>query len=223
MYRIILGVILVFCLAGPGHGADKAYVTDSYKITFRTGPSLENKIISMLSSGQPLDVLETTGDWSRVRILEKGESPLEGWVLSRYLTTRIPWEIQANSLRKENSKLKEKLNPLEGELNKARRRGQELAAKLQKATAALQKLEKEYGSLEQGAAGYLKLRDTHRIIESNLEFSQKEVQKLADENERLRSSERNKWFAIGALVLLCGFIIGLIIGRQQKKRRSAYY
>ena len=223
MYRIILGVILVFCLVGPGHGADRAYVTDSYKITFRTGPSLENKIISMLSSGQPLDVLETTDEWSHVRILEKGESALEGWVLSRYLTTRIPWEIQANALMKENSKLKEKLNPLEGELDIATRRGQELAAKLQKTTIALQKLEKEYESLKQGAAGYLKLRDTHSVIESRLDSSQKEVQRLADENVRLRSSERNKWFAIGALVLLCGFVIGMVIGRQQKKRRSSYY
>jgi len=223
MYRIILGVILVFCLVGPGHGADRAYVTDSYKITFRTGPSLENKIISMLSSGQPLDVLETTGDWSHVRILEKGESVLEGWVLSRYLTARIPWEIQANTLRKENSKLKEKLNPLEGELDIATRQGRELAAKLRKTTVALQKLEKEYGSLKQGAAGYLKLRETHNVIESRLNSSQKEVQRLADENERLRSSERNKWFAIGALVLLCGFVVGMIIGRQQKKRRSSYY
>ena len=37
----------------------------------------------------------------------------------------------------------EKLKPLEGKLDIATRRGRELAAKLQKATAALQKLEKE--------------------------------------------------------------------------------
>ena len=44
---------------------------------------------------------------------------------------------------------------------------------------------------------------------------------LGEENQSLRSSERNKWFAIGALVLLCGLVFGMIVGRQQKKRR--YY
>jgi hypothetical protein len=34
--------------------ADKAYVTDSFEITLRTGPSNENKIIAMLFSGRPL-------------------------------------------------------------------------------------------------------------------------------------------------------------------------
>jgi SH3 domain protein len=223
MHRIILGVVVVFCFVGQVHGAVKAYVTDSYKITFRTGPSLENKIISMLSSGQPLEILDTNGDWSHVRLLDKGENALEGWVLSRYLTTRIPWEIQANTLRKENIALKEKLRPLEGELDSAVRREQELAAKLRETTDALQKLEKAYRSLKEGAADYLKLRDTHEVVESKLKFAQAEVQKLTSENEKLRVSERNKWFAIGALVLLCGFIIGLIIGRQQKRRRSSYY
>ncbi len=54
--------------------AQKAYVTDSLKITLRTGPSIENKIISMLDSGQPVEVLESIGEWSRVLVLGAAES-----------------------------------------------------------------------------------------------------------------------------------------------------
>jgi SH3 domain protein len=220
---LTLGVILAFSFVGQARGVTNAYVTDTYKITFRTGPSLENKIISMLSSGQPLEVLETQGDWSHVRLVENGESPMEGWVLSRYLTTRIPWERQANALKKENDELKEKLIPKEMELKDALRREKEISEKLQETTSALQKVNAAYESLKEGSADFLKLRESHQIIESKLEIAQKEVRELGDENERLRASERNKWFAIGALVLLCGFTIGVIIGRQQKKRRSSYY
>jgi len=41
--------------------ATKAYVTDTFEITLRTGPSSENRIIAMLFSGHPLDVLNTQG------------------------------------------------------------------------------------------------------------------------------------------------------------------
>ena len=46
--------------------------------------------------------------------------------------------------------------------------------------------------------------------------------KVTAEIETLRSSQRNRWFLSGAVVLLCGLLIGGIVGRQQKKKRSLY-
>jgi SH3 domain protein len=114
---------------------------------------------------------------------------MEGWVLSRYLITRQPWEIQARSLKRENAQLKTKLARIEREWEE---------------------------TLKQKVGDYLKLR-------TGYETAQETVQTLTEENETLRSSHRNKWFAMGALVLLCGLMIGLVTGRQQKKRRSSIY
>lgn len=225
MYRFqfILGIVLALCLMSQWSWAEKAYVTDSFRITLRTGPSVENKIIAMLPSGQPLEVMDSLGDWSHVRLLESGESSKEGWVLSRFLITRLPWEMRASSLIEENTGLKEKVTPLEKKLSDAVRGEQELAIKLQDVTEALQKLEKNYESLKQGAAGYLKLKATYTATRSKLEIIQKEIQGLTEENKKLRSTQRNKWFITGAAVLLCGLIIGLVLGRQQRKRRSSLY
>jgi len=82
--------------------ATEAYVTASFEITLRTGPSNENKIIAMLFSGRPLDVLSTRGEWSQVKVLD---SDKEGWVLSRYLVTRLPWEVQAKKLQEDSVSL----------------------------------------------------------------------------------------------------------------------
>ena len=65
-------IVLGFCLTGQWSWAEKAYVTDSLKVTFRTGPSTENKIVSMLSSGQPVEVLESQEKWTHVRLLGNG-------------------------------------------------------------------------------------------------------------------------------------------------------
>ncbi len=214
-----LGVLLSWEAAA----ASKAFVTDTLRVTFRTGPSIQYKIISMLSSGQPLDVIKEEGDWSLIRLTGEGSSGEEGWVMTRYLTTRTPWEQQATSLLKENTDLKEKLATTEKNLNDVLDREKDLTSKLHTSTEALEGLRKEFEALKRGAGGYLKLSTAHKVAKSKLESIQKEVQELSKENERLQSSQRNKWFATGALVLLCGLMIGLVFGRQHSKRRSSYY
>jgi SH3 domain protein len=223
MYRLkfILGVVLGLCMMSQLSWAQKAYVTDTLKITLRTGPSVENKIIEMLTSGQVVEVMDSLGDWSHVRLLENGESTKEGWLLSRFLITRLPWEVLARSLIEENTGLQEKLIPAEIKMSEALSREQKLTTKLRDTTEALRKLGNEYESLKQGSKGYLKLKDTHRATRSELERLKKDFRVVTEENRELRSSQRNKWFATGAIVLLCGLLIGLVLGRQQKKRRTS--
>ena len=89
--------------------ASKAFITDSFRISLRRGPSIENKILRFIPSGLPVKVYETQEGWSRVRLLGEDKGILEGWVLSRYLVRRLPWEKQAENLKEENTRLKEKL------------------------------------------------------------------------------------------------------------------
>jgi len=165
--------------------AKKAYVTDWFRISLRRGPSIENKILTFIPSGLPVEILESEEGWDRVRLLEGDQGSLEGWVLSRYLVTRLPWEKQAESLRKENTRLKEKIANIDSEW--------------------AEKVQQELASTRQ--------------LKENYEEKLKTVQILTKENEKLRSSRTKKWFVTGALVLVCGLMIGLILG----KRKSSYY
>lgn len=220
--QFIFAVIVGFCLITQQGWAEKAYVTDSFKVTFRTGPGVENKIISMLSSGQPVEVLDSLGEWSHVRLVESGESDKEGWVLTRYLVSRLPWELRASSLIAENTRLKEELTLAQKKLIETGRREQGLAAELRKSTEALHGLEKKYESLKEGSAHYLDLKSSYDTTQSELASTRKEVERLVKETDRLKASERNTSFAIGALVLLTGLIVGVVIGRRQKKRPRYY-
>jgi len=220
IYLVAILGVMVACQAA---AASKAHVTDSLRVTLQNGPSIKNKIVTMLSSGQPLEVLAEKGDWSHIRMTEEGSNGQEGWVMTRYLITRAPWELQATSLLEENKNLKEKLATTEKNLNDVTVLEKDLTSKLQTSTKALDGLRQEFEALKRGATGYLKLNAAHKVAKSKLESIQKEVQELSKENERLTSSQKNKWFATGALVLLCGLMIGLVFGRQQRKRRSTYY
>ena len=111
--------------------AAKAYVTDSVEITLRTGPSNENKITAMLFSGRPLEVLGTQGEWSQVKVLDDGK---EGWVVSRYLVTRLPWEVQAKKLQEDLVSLNAKLNRVQKEFNDESQQRQGLAVEIKRKT-----------------------------------------------------------------------------------------
>ncbi|RLB41085.1 MAG: TIGR04211 family SH3 domain-containing protein [Deltaproteobacteria bacterium] len=225
MKKALLGLGVFLCIVAfwtPSFGAT-AYVTDSFKITLRTGPSTENKIVSLLPSGQPLEVMETEGDWSHVKVLGKGEPPPEGWVLSRYLVERLPWKKQAKTLRAENLRLKDKLNQIQKNLLELKQENSDLKKQLDDTTKAFKDVSSRYKSLRQGAADYLKLKEKYAVLKQEMEKSQSEIERLTRENNQYRYSEKKKWFALGALVLLCGLLIGIIIGRQQRKRRSYLY
>ncbi|MFO7738942.1 MAG: TIGR04211 family SH3 domain-containing protein [Desulfatiglandaceae bacterium] len=219
----IVMLILGSLLLSESSWATRAYVTDSFEITLRTGPSSQNKVIAMPASGEAVEILNTQDDWSNVRLLGRQGGAVEGWVLSRYLISRLPWEIQARTFKDENTRIKEKLEQIERDQKDSTSREQELAGELKKNVDALKKLKEEYDSLKRGAANYLKLKKDYDAAVTKLETSEKTAQSLTKENERLRYSQRNKWFATGALVLLVGLIIGLVLGRKEKKRKSLYY
>jgi SH3 domain protein len=215
---LLLVILGVFGIAQQSRAA-KAYVTDSIEITLRTGPSTENKVIATLSSGRPLDVLDTQGDWSQVKVLDDGK---EGWVISRYLVTRVPWEVQARRLQEEGVSLTAKLNRVEKDLASESQQHQGLAVELKRKTQELEALTKTYQELKKGSEGYLRLKTLYDASEKELKVAKSELSKATAENQNLKSSQEYRYFLSGALVLLCGLLIGGIAGRLQKKRRSLY-
>lgn len=183
-------------------------MTDSLDITLRIGPGNNRKIISMLSTGQPLEVLESEHGWSRVRLLGNGQDKNEeGWVLSRFLMTRPPWETRFKSL-------------LEEKQVEVSRREKEQERKLQDTTKALRDLEKQYESL---TTDYITVKASHLAATSKLETVQKAFEELFEKYNKLKYSEWKNWFATGAGVLFLGLMIGLILGIKQKKRKFSMF
>jgi SH3 domain protein len=182
---LIISTALGLSLMSQTGWAYKAYVTDSFRISLRRGPSIENKILKFIPSGRPLEVLESKEGWSRVKVSESEQGILEGWVLSRYLITRAPWQRQTESLKKDNARLKEEIALFGSEVSKQK--------------------------------GHT--RDVKEDYEATLQT----VQTLTQKNESLRSSERNKWFVTGALALLCGLVMGRVMGKQRRTSKPLYF
>lgn len=222
-FRIMFSVLLATCLISQWSWAEQAYVTDDLKITFRSGPGTQHRIISMLSSGQRVEVLELQEDWSHIRLQGTTPNAQEGWVLSRYLISRQPWEMQAAGLLQQNTRLNEQVKALQGSLGEMKLLKEELTVKLNETSGALDKLNKEYQDLEQGSAEYLKLKKTLDDTRSKLNRIENDFSMLNEEYKKIKYSERNIWFATGAGILVFGLLIGIVLGRREKKRKQRLY
>lgn len=218
----LVGMMVLFTLCATSSWAERAYVTDRFKVTFRSGPSLENKVIRMLPSGQELEVLDTEGDWSHVQVVGEGDEGIDGWILNRFLIERLPWEKKAKMLETGTQELETKLAMIDEKRKSASSESQQLSSELKKTQAALQNLKRKYENLKKGATSYLALKNKYDSMKSTLESNQKKLGTVTTENEKLRSSERRRWFITGALVLICGWIIGLVMGRTRRRRSSIY-
>ncbi|MBW2066440.1 MAG: TIGR04211 family SH3 domain-containing protein [Deltaproteobacteria bacterium] len=201
----------------------KVYVTDSLSIDLYDEPSKESKVIGTLLSGEAVAVIVSDEEWSFVRPLEQEKEGLRGFVETRYLMDRIPWKKRALPIEEENQRINEKLSFLDKELRKTLGDYQELTRRMRLVRNELREIEQRYEGLKINTGDYLRLKKAYKSALSDLHTMQRTRKLLLMEHARLESSHWKRLFVSEGLLLLFGLIIGLAIGRLEKKTKSLLY
>ena len=131
----IIAIILGCFVLCPLCWASKAYITDSLTMALRAEPNLDQKATHFLSSGQVVEVVDVQDDWSLVQFSNNNQEAIKGWILSRYLITRLPWEIQAKSIKETNVQLGKEIEAVKQELKETSHREDIVQSKLNKLMA----------------------------------------------------------------------------------------
>ena len=201
----ILGGGLVWSLSF----ARTLYVKDSITITVRTGPATAYKIMGFLKTGDKVELVERSGDWSLVRF----SGDREGWVISRYLTEQVPSPLLVQEL-KVKQKLQQEL------IDKLKKENRELKKENKIATDQLAKTKKNFEELKEGAKNYLSLKEEYENSQKRIEELIRSNEQLSFENKLLKETKKLKWFLSGAGVVFGGWLIGFIMGRSGRKKRA---
>jgi len=206
-------------LAGSAN-AESVWVSDQFEIMLRTGPSTSNAIELMLGSGTVLESLETDSEsgYSRVRTA----AGTEGWVLTRYLMGEPPareqlirLSSQLTNANAQGSSMGSQLKSIESEFQTAKRQ-------IKKLTSERDQLQKELVEIKRTAANVLAIDSQNKELRQQLTDTEIEISVLEGENSSLSSQGNRYWFISGALVLLGGVVLGLILPRMKFQRRSRY-
>lgn len=208
---VFLGIVLM-CFSANGF-TETMYVTDLIKLTLRSGPSTEHKILSVIESGQQLEMLEPGEDWSLVR-MANGK---EGHVLTRYLVPEPTHNIRLEQLQIKHKALMQQAATLLEENTNFRDESKELKSTLDGNEKALKKMSTDYDKLKAGSAEYIELKEKHKTVSGQLAEQTKRADALDEELRAIEINQYIKWFLAGSGVLLVGFIVGFSARRQRRR------
>ena len=189
------------------------YVSQDCEITVRTGASTEHKIIAMLKPGASVEVLEPGDEWSQVRT----SSGKEGWMLSRYLTSREPPALTLDRTEKKVEQLTAQHNDIMEKNATLEAENKRLESTLASTRTSLERVTKEHETLKKESADFLQLKAQHAKASRELAEIKDKAGRYEEESQRLLRNQSIKWFMAGAGVLSLGFIIGFISKRQRRR------
>jgi len=222
-------MLLPFTLPAGIVCAETQYVSDQLIITMREGQGNKYKIIKTLKAGTPLEIIEESEQYLKVRT----GSGSEGWVLKQYVTRETPKPEIIAGLEKEIDRLNRKIEEykkdkesLQDKLktatsdhnNKIRGLQQNVSeskGKVEQTSRDLKVMSEKYDALLKDSKDVVLLvqdRDNMKASNSELQIRTEQLQK---ENYELKQSQRIWWFVAGGGVFFVGWIVGKI-SRQKK-------
>jgi SH3 domain protein len=217
--RRLAGAAAAFALwsmPAPDIQAATAYIIDEVRVSLRASPCRDCPILHQgLKSGARLEVSGSSDGWSRVTTADG----VEGWVPSRYLTDQPIAREQLEALRQdldrlraENGALRERLGQADG-----------AAAPQPGAIGALSEAAGLGGGFAAGATAAgdgSPLHAQNQELLKNNRILQSEVDVLRARLEQLESSELQRWFFYGGLLVALGALLSAVLPRLKPKRRG---
>lgn len=211
---VLMTVLFILAFSIPGW-SKTMYVTDTFQITVRAGKGTDFKILHMLSSGAPVKIVGQEDLWSHVE-LENGQ---RGWVLTRYLMDGPPKSTMIEQLNQKLETQQLRIDRIADENAALKKSNEELLKQADSFKIDSENTKKKYEELLTGSSEYLEVKNKYESLKADHEKLAGQFNALQRENENLKQKSELYWFLSGSLVLLVGLIVGISLGRLQRKRK----
>jgi len=212
---VLIGICLAF-FSTVGF-AESMYISDKLKVTVRSGPSTEYKILDIAESGDRVEILETGQEWTLVKLLSGKARGKEGYITSRYLVSGPTYALRFEQLQAKQKTLTQQATTLLDENNKLRQENKGLKTMLSGTEKSLKKLDGEYQELKTGSAEFLELKAKFKQVSEQLAEQTQKAGELDKELSKVEINQYIKWFLAGSGVLLVGFIVGFSARRSRRR------
>ena len=213
-------VLFSLLFATAAQAQNVRYVSDKQFIPLRSGAGSDYRIIHRgIPSGTRLTIARTSGDgeWAEITT-EKGTT---GWIRTQYLMQDLPAQNRVDAAEKRAAEAVAKSAALSEELAALRAQSTELEGRLNSSGSELGSVTEELAQLKQISGNAIQLDiDNRRLVEES-ENLRSDVEMLESENQRLQDKLESEDFLNGALAVLLGVIITLVVPRLWPKRRKS--
>jgi len=199
---------------------DVRYISDKQYIPVRRGAGNEFRIIHRgLPTGTRLTVSSVSedGEWAEITT----DSGTTGWIRAQYLMKTVPAQQRLNDVMQKAEQAGGLTEALQQELANLKSEREELTETLNDRELQLASITDELTQLKQVSSKALQLDADNRRLVVDSEQLRSELDMLEAENQRLHDKVESEDFLNGALAVLLGVIITLVVPRLWPKRRKS--
>ena len=200
--------------------AEQRYVTDNFEITLRTGPSGSHTIQRMVKSGTALELIEQDEENGYSKVRTNGGT--EGWVLSRYLMREPAARVQLENLVKQITSKAPQSSSIRNQMNLIKTEYDNVNNRIVHLENEKKQLLDQLNEIKSTAANVLAIDAENKQLHQKFVEAKSELRALQEQYSSLDESNEREWFITGAMVLLGGLVLGLIIPKIRWRRRSRY-
>ena len=209
---------LLLLLATTAMAQDIRYVSDKQYIPLRSGPGSDYRITHRgIPSGTRMTIARLSKDGVFAEITTaKGTS---GWIRTQYLMTEPPAQNKLDAAVKKAADLQKKNAALATEATALKTERVDVLNQIQSTDGQLDEVSRELTQLKQISGNAVQLDIDNRRLIVETETLKSELEMHRAENQRLQDRLNSEAFMNGALAVLLGVIIALVVPRLWPKRR----
>ena len=145
----LASLIALAALLGTVHAASPASAGESWVkgdvlLNVRTGPGVEHRPVGAITTGDPVEVLEHTDGWTRVRSEKSGE----GWIPSGFLQDEPPAVVKLQQIESEAAQLRKRVEELAAEAEHLRAAHEQAASREAQQSREIERLSETNATLQ---------------------------------------------------------------------------
>ena len=218
MHKLLATTVILLLWATFASAQDVRYISDTQYIPLRSGPGNEFRITHRgIPSGTRLTVARTAQDGVFAEITTaKGTT---GWIRTQYLMSQLPAQIKLGAAEKKAADLQTRYSALREEASALKSERVEVLNQFQSTDGELQSVTQELAELKKISTKAVQLDTDNRRLSIDSETLKSDLEILRTENLRLTDKLQSEAFINGALAVLLGVIITLVVPRLWPKRR----
>lgn len=208
-------LLIGFCLFGFTSFcmAETVYVAELMSVALRSGRRTENKIISMIKSGEKVEVIQNVDGWAKVR----SESGKEGWLLQRYLTTEMPIRPALEDLKTKYQALSEIYDAKNKSFTAMEVENTRLQSVIAEKERQINEIREQYKTLKTDSSDFLSVKNELGAAFEELSKAKIKTGELEKEIAGIQNDRILKGLLIGTGILLLGMLIGITFKKQRRR------
>ncbi|GAB5414821.1 MAG: hypothetical protein Cons2KO_24240 [Congregibacter sp.] len=216
---LIIAPALATLTAPMARAQESRYVGDEVFIVLHAGPGSNYRWLGKLIPGTQLveQRRSTDGNWSEV----KTERGTVGWVQSEYLASEPPAQVRLPAVVRQLEEAERDSAAMRATLAEVEAARDALSSELSDTQSQLQTVTEELAQLRQISGSAIETAESNRRLMEDAASLRTNLDTLQADNQRLRDRVQSSAFLDGALAVVFGVIITLVVPRLWPKRRNS--